>query len=151
MKRLLPALFLAALLLAVPTGAQEAKAPTADAPRFTTVDVLIDSKDKALAVYQFEFAAETGDVKIVGVEGGEHPAFQGAPYYDPEALDHGRIVIAAFNTGQDLPKGRTRVATLHLRIAGAAAPRYAVKLVVAADADGRQIPGEIHVIEGAQK
>jgi hypothetical protein len=151
MKRLLPILFLAVFLLAVPTGAQEAKAPAAGVPRFATVDVLIDSNDKPLAAYQFEFAAETGDVKIVGVEGGEHPAFQGAPYYDPEALDHGRIVIAAFNTGRDLPKGRTRVATLHLRVAGPTAPRYAVKLVVAADADACQIPGEIHVIEGAQK
>jgi hypothetical protein len=151
MKRLLPVLFLAAFLLAVPTGAQEAKAPASGAPRFTTMDVLIDSKDKALAVYQFEFTAETGDVKIVGVEGGEHPAFKGAPYYDPEALNHGRIIVAAFNTGRDLPTGRTRVATLHLRIAGAVATRYAVKLVVAADADGHEIPGEIHAIEGERK
>jgi len=150
MKRLIPALFLAAILLAVPSGAQEAKAPAAGAPGFATVDVLIDSKDEPLAAYQFEFAAETGDVKIVGVEGGEHPAFQGAPCYDPEALEHGRIVIAAFNTGRDLPKGRTRVATLHLRIAGAAAPRYAVKPVVTADAEGLAIPAEFSLVPGGR-
>ena len=151
MKRLLCALLLPVLLLAVPTGAQEAKAPAAGAPRFATVDVLIDSKDKPLAAYQFEFAAGTGDVKIVGVEGGEHPAFQGAPYYDPEALEHGRIVIASFNTGQDLPKGRTRVATLHLRIAGAATTTYSVNLVVASDETGMEIPCGISHSAGEKK
>ena len=149
MKRLVPVLFLAALLLAVHTGAQEA--PAAGAPRFATVDVLVDSKDKPLAAYQFEFAAEAGNVEIVGVEGGEHPAFQGAPYYDPEALSKGRIIVAAFSTARDLPKGRTRVATLHLRIAGAAAPRYVVKLIVAADAEGREISCTIQATEGERK
>jgi hypothetical protein len=116
------------------------EAPPVDpAAFFVTVPVFIDSKDQPLAAYQFEFTAETGDVKIVGVEGGEHPAFKDAPYYDPAALQKGRIIIAAFNTGKDLPKGRTRVSTIHLAVSGSSRPTYAATLIVAATPDGKPL------------
>ena len=107
--------------------------------RFAAVDVYVDSGEEALAAYQFELTAEEGDLKIVGIEGGEHPAFEDPPYYDPEALSQNRVIIAAFNTGDDLPIGRTRVARVHVQIEGNQAPDYIVKLDVAASADGEPI------------
>ena len=119
--------------------AQEAEPAAEQRVRFAWVDVTVDAKDAPLAAYQFEFAAETGTIRIVGVEGGEHAAFREAPYYDPAALKQGRIIIAAFNTGRDLPKGRTRVARLHLQVVGDVTPEYVVKLTVAAGAEGKPI------------
>ncbi|GMU20261.1 MAG: hypothetical protein AMXMBFR13_03590 [Phycisphaerae bacterium] len=81
-------------------------------------------------------------VKIVGVEGGEHTAFREPPYYDPAALSRNRIIIAAFNTGRDLPRGKTRVARLHLAITGPE-PEYTAKLDIAASAEGAAIPATI--------
>lgn len=130
-----------ALLLALPLGAQlPAGAERPDAPiRFRAVDVVIDAGEQPLAAWQFELAAETGDAKIVGIEGGEHPAFAQPPYYDPAALANHRVIIAAFNTGRDLPVGKTRVARLHVQITGQAEPEYAVRLEAAASPTGERI------------
>jgi hypothetical protein len=116
--------------------------------RFAWVDIYVDSADVPLAAYQFELAAETGSFKIVGVEGGEHPAFAEPPYYDPAALAHDRIIIAAFSTDDDLPAGRTRVARIHVQITGDDTPDYVVKLTVAATADGTEIPAATAVVAG---
>jgi hypothetical protein len=119
--------------------------------RFAPVHVYLDSGDKPLAAYQFELRARTGRIKIVGVEGGEHPAFQEAPYYDPAALMNDRIIIAAFNTGSDLPHGRTRIATIHLQILGNAEPQYELKLMAVADDNGQEIPAELNLQTGESK
>ena len=115
--------------------------------RFAAVDVYVDSKDQPLAAYQFELATEVGDVKIVGIEGGEHPAFKEPPFYDPAALSQNRVIIAAFNTGQDLPKGKTRVARVHVQITGDTEPEYAVKLHVAGSTEGEQISEAAATVE----
>ncbi len=119
--------------------------------RFAPVHIYLDSGDKPLAAYQFELRARTGRIKIVGVEGGEHAAFQEAPYYDPAALMNDRIIIAAFNTGGDLPHGRTRIATIHLQILGDAEPQYELKLIVAADPEGENLPAQLTLETGEQK
>lgn len=119
--------------------------------RFEAVEVYLDSGDVPLAAYQFEFMAETGEIKIVGIEGGEHPAFKEPPYYDTAALSKGRIIIAAFDTGKDLPKGKTRVARLHLQVIGEAEPEYVVKLEVTASLDGKKIPAMATVEEGEKR
>jgi hypothetical protein len=77
------------------------------AVRFLTVDIFVDTKDKPLAAYQIEFSATNTVAKIVGIEGGEHPAFRDAPYYDPKALQQERVILAAFSTEPDnrLPTG----------------------------------------------
>ena len=116
--------------------------------RFSPLHIHIDSGRRPLAAYQFELKAAAGQIKIVGVEGGEHKAFKEAPYYDPAALAKNRIIIAAFNTGSDLPKSRTRIATIHLQIIGQTKPEYELKLTVAADADGEEIPAKISHEEG---
>jgi hypothetical protein len=139
----------APLLAGVP--ARIAKKPAEGRVRFAPVHIYLDSSDKPLAAYQFELKARTGQIKIVGVEGGAHPAFQEAPYYDPAALMNGRIIIAAFNTGSDLPHGRTRIATIHLQILGDAEPQYELKLVVAADAEGENLAAKLTLETGEQK
>ncbi len=119
--------------------------------RFAPVHVYLDSGSHPLAAYQFELKAAAGQIKIVGVEGGEHPAFQEAPYYDPAALMNERIIIAAFNTGTDLPKGRTRIATLHLQILGDTEPEYELKLTTTGDAEGREIAAQLDLERGDRK
>jgi len=135
------------------TATQVARAvrPTEPRVRFAPVHIYLDSGDKPLAAYQFELKATTGRIKIVGVEGGEHAAFKEAPYYDPAALAKDRIIIAAFNTGRDLPRGRTRIATVHLQILGADEPEYELDLTVAADADGRKLPAKLSLERGDTK
>ncbi|MBK8268058.1 MAG: hypothetical protein IPK83_07010 [Planctomycetes bacterium] len=115
------------------------------AVRFIAVDVFVDSGDQALAAFQFEFTGPEG-VSSVGVEGGESNAFRSPPYYDPEALTQGRIIVAAFNTGRDLPTGQTRVARLHLRTQGELDSQFSVKLIVAGNADGQPIEANSSVI-----
>jgi len=114
-----------------------------EAVRFRAVDVYVDSALRSLAAYQFELKAKGAEVKMVGVEGGGHAAFAEPPYYDPKALMGGRIIIAAFNTGKDLPTGKTRVATVHVQVTGDKAPEYSAKLTVAASTDGERIPAAI--------
>jgi len=128
--------------------------PAASQPvRFRAVEVYVDSRDRPLAAYQFELTAKGADVKIVGVEAGEHAAFAEPPYYDAKALMGGRIIIAAFNVGRDLPKGRTHVATIHVQTTGDEAPEYTATLTVAASADGARIPAAITLVhrKGAAK
>ena len=85
--------------------AEPAVKPAA-AVRFEAVEVDIDSGDKPLAVYQLELLDPTHSTVIVGIEGGEHAAFAKPPYYDPAALSRNRVIIAAFNTGNELPTGK---------------------------------------------
>jgi hypothetical protein len=134
------------LLLAALLGTLLAQpAATKETIRFRAVDIFIDSKDTPLAAYQLEFLVKTGDAKVVGVEGGEHPAFEDAPFFDPKAIQHERVIIAAFTTvaADKLPEGKTRVATIHLQITGERNPDYAVKLETAATLEGRKIVAEI--------
>jgi hypothetical protein len=114
-------------------------------PRFEAVNILIDPHGKPLAAYQFELTAEQGDVTLVGIQGGDHPAFSQAPYYDPHALLANRIIIAALNTGADLPTKKTRVATLMVRVAGALEPKYNARLQVAASGDAKAIDADLSI------
>ena len=124
-------------------------APRVSQVRFAWVDAYIDPQGQPLAAYQFELKAQGAGVTLVGVEGGEHPAYAEPPYYDPKANLQNRIVIAAFNTGDNLPTTRTRVARVMVRVSGAEAPRYSAKLEVAASSDAKPISANISVSEGA--
>ena len=125
------------------------------ASRFAAVDVFIDSGASGLAAYQFELtAAGAGEIYLVGVEGGEHAAYRDPPYYDERALwKEQRIVIADFSTaaGDDLPRGRTRVARVMVYLgegrdgAAEAPPDYSATLEVAASEDARPIDATISV------
>jgi len=133
---LLPLLSLA---LAAGVSAQDGS----ETVRFCAVDIYIDPANETLAAYQFELTANGTQVKIVGIEGGDHPAFSEPPYYDPKALKSGRIVIAAFNTGKQLPDNRTRVARVHLMVSGDGEPDITVKRIAFASASGQKISADI--------
>jgi hypothetical protein len=134
---------------AADSGESSASQPVTHAARFVFVHAYIDPKGQPLAAYQFELTAQGSDVTLVGVEGGEHPAFADPAYYDPKANAQNRIVIAAFNTGDNLPRTRTRVATIMLRVTGTQVPAYTAKLDVAASSDAKPIDATIQVLEGA--
>jgi hypothetical protein len=123
------------------------------AVRFTSVDVLVDSDTQPLAAYQLTFTVTNTPAKIVGIEGGEHPAFKPPPYYDPKAMQQERVILAAFNTApaDQLPKGRTRVATIHLQVTGDQAPAPLIQLQVAAGPDGQPIPCTVNAIPKNEK
>ena len=132
----------------VPQTARTQPADVMETIHFLPLDIYIDSHQTPLAVYQFELTTLAGQVEIVGVEGGEHPAFAHAPYYDPAALANDRIIIATYSTSDELPVGTTRVATLHLQITGGIEPEFVLELITAADPDGRRTPAEIMYAQG---
>jgi hypothetical protein len=133
-------------------GSTTRSATQVGATRFAYVDVYVDPKGEALGAYQLEFTSETRHMRIAGIEGGEHPAFgKQPPYYDVAAIQQDRVILAAFSLDADLPKGRTRVARIHLMIEGEK-PQYVLKLRVAADAHGKAIAGAvISLSEGASQ
>ena len=116
--------------------------------RFTYVDVYVDAGKSQLAAYQFELTTEA---TLVGVEGGDVEQFKKAPYYDPAALQGGRIIIAAFTTDKNAPSGRIRVARIHVQETGAEAPAYTSILMVAAAPGGKKLDAKIEVVEAGRK
>lgn len=109
--------------------------------RFCAVDIFIDSGSTPLAAYQVRFAVTNGSARIVGIEGGEHAAFRQPPFYDPKAIQNEVAILASFNTSGQLPNGKTRVATVHLRTTGTKPLQFELKLQTAADAQGNKIGG----------
>jgi hypothetical protein len=114
--------------------------------RFVAMDLFINPHGEALAAYQVEITAPAG-VKIVGVEGGEHPEFRKAPYYDPKGIQHERLIVAAFSVADasKLPAAPTRVLTVHLECE--TDPKLETNLKVAANARGQKINVEARLIE----
>ncbi|MEZ6121812.1 MAG: hypothetical protein R3C49_01400 [Planctomycetaceae bacterium] len=110
-----------------------------DAVRFDAVDVFVDAGQESLAAWQFEFQSRTEGVEIVGIEGGDHPAFAAPPFYDPKAMMHNRVILAAFSTAEKLPTGRSRVARIHLQLTGPGSKSCETQLTTCATADGRKI------------
>lgn len=134
---------------AAPATATASATAAAPAPGFLAVDVMIDTNDQPLAVYQLEFAATKGDVKIAGIEGSSHEAFREPPHFDPLAIQRERVILGAYNTAaaQKLPRGKLRIATIHLQITGDIEPAFDVKHTVIATVDGEPIAGAKVTIE----
>ena len=125
-----------------------ALALSAQERRFQAIEIFVDSGEALLAAWQIELTID--DATIVGVEGGEPEAWREPPHYDPEALMGGRIILAAFTTGE-APAGRVRVARLHVEASGDAAERAVIAAVVAATTDGERIPIEVECIPFGEK
>ena len=113
--------------------------------RFEAVHVYIDSGSEPLAAWQIDVRATTGDVRIVGIEGGDHPVYSDPPYYDPKAMEGERVIIADFATEADwqLPSGRSRIATIHVAVRGDAEAEYSANLITAASASGQPTDAKI--------
>jgi hypothetical protein len=133
------------LLLVVSILFLSGAAPSAS--RFTAVDVIIDPRGQPLSAWQLEFAAETGDISLVGVEAGEHAAYaKRPPYYDSAALAGKRIIVGDYSLDPDPPKTKTRVARLMLEVKGDAKPQYVTKIMAAANAEGKSIAVDVSVV-----
>lgn len=120
-----------------------------DSIRFVPVDLFVDSKAEPLAAYQLVFSSASGGIKIVGIEGGDSKEFSQPPYYDARAMQNERVILAAFSTKGpgELPRGRTRVATIHLLVQGAQLPSLSVKIDAAANESGTLIPVDVAASE----
>jgi len=149
-------LMLLAFAVAMQATVAERQQPRADdaqdaggGTRFTTIEVHIDPAGEPLGAYQFVFDAGPGGAsgatgaRIVGLEGGGHPAFDEPPYYDRQAIQKqtDRIIVAAFNTSapRQLPSEKNHIATLHLAMPGDAETDFNVKLQTAANHKGESI------------
>jgi len=137
---------LLAMLLLVMPALQQSSEPA----RFEAVDVFVNTHALPLAAWQVDFSADTNEVRIVGIEGGaKDSVFAAAPYYDPKAIQNDHAILAAFSTADvgQLPRGKSRVATIHLLIRGDARPKYEVTLAACADASGATIDAVV-TLEG---
>ncbi len=145
--RLLAPICIAALLAVTIVCAQD----DVQSVRFAAIDVYVQTGDKPLAAYQLDLSAEKGNVTIVGIEGGGSEVFTAPPYYDPAAIQNDRVIIAYFSTaGADaLPRGKVRIATIHVQIVGNVQPKYDAKITVAATVDGEPIDAELILETGS--
>jgi hypothetical protein len=117
------------------------------AGRFATVDVFLVS-DTPVAAWQVELTERGGALQIVGIERGDDATFRDPPFYDRVVLERDvtdRVVLASFSMSDaaQLPRGRVRVARVHVRTTGAAEPDYEARLVAAGTADGRAIDARL--------
>ena len=120
-------------------------ADSGDTPRFAPVEIHLDSP-QPVAAWQFELRDRNGAMKVVGIERGGIPAFPDAPYYDREAVAEGdadRIIVADYTLAGEsrLPRGRMRLATLHLMLDGET--DFELRLVTATTSDGLSIDASI--------
>jgi len=115
--------------------------------RFEAVDILVDSAEQSLAAWQLELTSRQPGVEIVGIEGGDHPAFRNPPYYDPRAMSSNRVILAAFQVRNDdgLPTGRQRVARVHVQVTGIDDRVWTGRLTAAVNADGQPIAASIRI------
>lgn len=111
------------------------------------VDLALDSSTDHLAAYQLSFTAK--GIKIVGIEGGDAHEFQEPPYYDARAMQRDTVKLAAFSTApaEQLPRGRFRVATIHVLVGARGTPVWEVDLQVAGNAEGQRIEAGISAVE----
>lgn len=125
------------------------------AARFAAVDLFIDSGDRPLGAYQLEFrtanAGAGAGAVIVGIEGGDAAPFKDAPFYDPAAMRQERVILAAFSTAADLPRGRTRVARIHLMTRADSIPEYQTTLITASTGEGRKFEATLQHEQGAER
>ena len=103
----------------------------------------MDAGDRGLAAYQVEITGDLARGRIVGLEGGVGP-FAAAPFYDPAALEAGRIVIAAFTAEAGAPSGKVRVARIHMQESGPV--EYAPRLAAAAAPGGARLGARIELV-----
>lgn len=114
-----------------------------DATRFLPIEVHIDpGHGSPLAAWQFDLTCDDPAVRIVGLEGADHAAFNTPPFYDPAAMKTNRVIAAAFNTApsEALPADKLRVATVMVMIPAGSTPSFALTLTAAADADAKPLP-----------
>ena len=145
MKKNILIILMMLLTLVFQCGFGKALEPTEDFAnvRFMPVDIMIDAGDKPIAAYQFELRVTSGSAKLSGVEGGDCEAFKAPGFYDPKALNKGRIKLASFNLAKASPAGKFRCARLHFMVTGDQVPEFEITPVVIADAKGKKVSAQL--------
>ena len=138
---------LTSLLAVLGAAAALSLAAQPEAGRFAAVDVFVMS-DTPVAAWQVELTERSGAMQLVGIERGDDATFRDPPFYDRVVLERAatdRIVLASFSLSdaERLPRGRVRIARVHVRTTGAAEPDYDLRLVAAGAADGQPIAAEL--------
>lgn len=131
-----------------------AQPPVEDGPvlaetQFMAVDIVIDPQGNSLGAYQFEMTSPDASFTVVGVEAGNHEAFDHGrpPYFDPVATQNNtvRLVVAEYAVpkldDQQLPTQPVLVATVHVMFTGPLQeqPDLKLTLITAGNADGEPI------------
>ena len=129
--------------------------PVQSGPTFLTIDLTIDPKGQPLGAFQVEMTSPDTTFAVVGVEAGEHDAFDHGrpPYFDPVAQQDGtdRLVLAEYARPElkadRLPTGPVRIATVHVMMPaapadGAPEPLIQLTLTAAGNADGERIDAQ---------
>jgi hypothetical protein len=116
---------------------------------FATVDLFVVS-ETPVAAWQVELTERSGSMQVVGIERGDDATFRDPPFYDRVVLERDvtdRVVLASFSLSgaETLPRGRVRVARVHVRTTGGAQPDYEARLVAAGAADGQPIAAGLNV------
>lgn len=138
---------LATLLSVLAAGIALSLAAQPEAGRFATVDLFVTS-ETPVAAWQVELTELHGSLQIVGIERGDDATFHDPPFYDRALLQRAatdRVVLASFSLSdaERLPRGKVRIARVHVRTTGAADPDYDLRLVAAGAADGQPIAAEL--------
>lgn len=129
--------------------------PATAKPTFATIDITLDPLGKPLGAYQFELTSADPTFKIVGVSGGDHPAFDHGrpPYFDPVVLQGlgDRLILAEYalpNLAADqLPTRPLRIASVGVvfdrQVDNDEPPQVTLKLITAGDAAGNKIDAKL--------
>ncbi len=131
-------------------GAAVASEAHTESSRFLAIDVFVDSGDWPLASWQIEIEDETHAMELVGIEGGEHPAFARPPTFDAAAFLHHRVILASFQLDGPFPTHRTRVARLHFRMREQSIPKLVAHLRAATSVDGELIAADVETVPGEE-
>ena len=122
---------------------------------FLTLDITIDPLGQPLGAYQFELTSDNASFTVVGVEAGDHTAFDHGrpPYFDPVETqgEIDRLILAEYARPEladdQLPTEATRVATVHVVFTGPLHehenPAIQLQLTVAGNAEGERIDAQI--------
>jgi hypothetical protein len=119
---------------------------------FAVYDLYIDSQEP-LAAYQVKISDRNRSAKILSVEGGEHTAYRQPPHFDPKAIQKNIIKLGAFRAdkSENLPIGKTRVASLHVEIFEGRQPDFEVVVEAAARPGGQTIAVQTVILKREEK
>jgi hypothetical protein len=131
------ALLCIAVAAAVSPQVERTSAPEPEVV-FGAFDVFVDTGSEPLAAYQVELKDVLGRARIVGIEGGAPQPFRDPPHYDPRAMRNDHVILGAFSTAADLPRGKVRVARLHIMSEGGP-PDFRLVLTTAGAPGGRKL------------
>jgi len=125
---------------------------------FMAVDITIDPQGQPLGAFQFEMTSPDTSFTVVGVEAGDHDAFDHGrpPYFDPIAQrdQTDRLILAEYAKpalkADQLPTDPVRVATVHVMLTipehdqpEPPEPLIQLTLTAAGNAEGERIDANI--------